>query len=143
MFLMRRVRLNWARADKFDLCLKRYCEICPSLDSEELELKRLEYADLSINAKLTILKALCESQFDFNYKFKETVSFLGSSLSLLPCFKIFHTFSHSELRLSPIGYDKNGCAFYYQQDFELSTRVYSFELDDAAGTSWMLRAKYV
>jgi hypothetical protein len=73
---MRRVRLNWARAEKFDQCLQRYCEICPALDSEILELKRFEYVDLSMNAKLTILKALCESQFDFNYKFKETV---GSS----------------------------------------------------------------
>lgn len=71
---MRRVRLNWARADKFGLCIKRYCEICPSLDGEELELQRFDYVDLSMNTKLTILKALCESQFDFNYKFKETVS---------------------------------------------------------------------
>jgi hypothetical protein len=43
--------------------------------------------------------------------------------------------------MSPIGYDKNGCAFYYQQDYELSVRVYSFELDDQSGASWTLRAK--
>jgi hypothetical protein len=72
---MRRVRLSWARADKFDMCLQRYCEICPALDSEELELKRFEYVDLPMSAKLTILKALLENQFDFNYKFKETVIF--------------------------------------------------------------------
>lgn len=74
LFLMRRVRLNWARADKFEMCLDRYCEMSPALDSEELELKRFDYVDLPMTNKLLILKALCEAQFDFNYKFKETVS---------------------------------------------------------------------
>jgi hypothetical protein len=46
------------------------------------------------------------------------------------------------VRLAPIGFDKNGCAFHYQQDFELSLRVYSYELDDQSGASWTLRAKY-
>ncbi|KAI6233485.1 PHD-type domain-containing protein [Aphelenchoides fujianensis] len=116
--LMRKVYLKWARADKFDMCVEKFCETSPALDAEVVELQRFGYTDLPINAKLSILRALCESQFDFNYKFKETV---------------FHTFHNFELRLAPIGFDRNGCAFYYQQDFELNMRVYSVEPDDHAG----------
>ncbi|KAI6216758.1 PHD-type domain-containing protein [Aphelenchoides besseyi] len=125
--LMRKVYMKWARIDKFEMCMEKFCEISPALDAEiSLEIKRFGYDDLPMNGKLSILKALCESQFDFNYKFKETV---------------FHTFHHFELRLSPIGYDRDGCGFYFQKDFDLNLRVYSIEPDDQSGASWTLRAK--
>jgi hypothetical protein len=75
LFLMRRIHLKWARADKFDMCLEKFCEFVPVLTNEMLELKRFGYVDLPISDKLAIFKALCESQFDWNYKFKETVGF--------------------------------------------------------------------
>ena len=73
---MRKVFIKFARADKFDASVSKYCDICPALDdckSVARDIERFGYAELPLSAKLSILKALCEAQFDWNYKFKETV----------------------------------------------------------------------
>lgn len=49
----------------------------------------------------------------------------------------------SDLRLLPVGFDRDGLAYWYQQDAELSIRVYCEEEDDHSGGSWNLIAKYV
>lgn len=72
--LMRKIYLKSARADKWEQSLLKFCSICPSLESELLELERYNYVDLPLSVKLSVLKALCESQFDCNVKFKENVS---------------------------------------------------------------------
>lgn len=71
---MRKIYLKFARADKFESALVKFCNSCPSLESEAVQLQRRSYSDLSLSARLIILRALCESQFDCNVKFKENVS---------------------------------------------------------------------
>lgn len=106
--LMRRIYMKSARADKFESALTKFVSICPALEeSEHLQLQRYGYANLPLATKLAILRALCESQFDCNVKFKEN---------------IFNTYASHELRLAPIGVDKNGLLYHYQQDSELEIR---------------------
>ncbi|KAI1730701.1 remodeling and spacing factor 1 [Ditylenchus destructor] len=124
--LMRKIYLKSARADKWEQSLLKFCSVCPSLESELLELERYNYVDLPLSVKLSVLKALCESQFDCNVKFKEN---------------IFNTYQTGEMRLAPIGVDKHGLSYYYQQDYELNIRVYTVEPDDMSGGTWTLRAK--
>lgn len=72
--LMRKIWLKSARADRFEQVLQKFCVACPLLEDERLQLERFGYASLSPATKLIILKALCESQFDCNVKFRENVS---------------------------------------------------------------------
>lgn len=71
--LMRKIYLKFARADKFENALVKFCSLCPALESEALQLQRYSYSNLPLSIRLSILKALCESQFDCNLKFKENV----------------------------------------------------------------------
>jgi len=71
--LMRKIYLKSARADKWEKALQKFCSIAPGLESEFRQLQRHSYVDLPVVTKLTILKALCDSQFDWNLKFKENV----------------------------------------------------------------------
>uniref|UniRef100_A0A915EI48 PHD-type domain-containing protein n=1 Tax=Ditylenchus dipsaci TaxID=166011 RepID=A0A915EI48_9BILA len=124
--MMRKIYLKSARADKWENSLVKFCSVCPALESELLQLQRYSYNDLPLSLKLTMLKALCESQFDCNVKFKEN---------------LFNTFQTNEIRISPIGVDLNGLSYYYQQDCELNIRVYTVEPDDQSGGTWTLKAK--
>lgn len=70
---MRKIYLKFAKADKFENALDKFCSLCPALESETLQLQRYSYSNLPLSIRLSILKALCESQFDCNAKFKENV----------------------------------------------------------------------
>nr|CAD2204423.1 unnamed protein product [Meloidogyne enterolobii] len=124
--LMRKIYLKSARADKWDKALQKFSAICPGLDNESRQLQRHHYVDISIDTKLSLLKALCDSQFECNAKFKENIS---------------NTFRNCELRIAPFGRDKVGLIYYLQIDCDLDLRVYTEEPEDEAGTSWALRAK--
>lgn len=86
--LMRKIYLKSARADKWEASMLKFCSICPSLESELKQLQRYGYSALPMATKLSILRALCESQFDCNIKFKEN---------------IFNSYTASEMRLVPVG----------------------------------------
>uniref|UniRef100_F1KRZ9 Remodeling and spacing factor 1 n=2 Tax=Ascaris TaxID=6251 RepID=F1KRZ9_ASCSU len=124
--LLRKLNFKSARADVWEKFLVKYCSITPSLESECLHIERYGYLHAPAATKLAVLKALCESQFDHNIKFKENL--MNSSKA-------------SDLRLLPVGFDRDGLAYWYQQDAELSIRVYCEEEDDHSGGSWNLIAK--
>ncbi|EJW73519.1 hypothetical protein WUBG_15573 [Wuchereria bancrofti] len=102
--------------------------ISTEIETEYLQLERYGYLHTTAATKLAILKALCESQFDFNVKFKES---------------LLNSCAASDLRLLPIGYDKEGLAYLYQQDADLVIRIYSAEQDDHSGGSWNLVVKVI
>ncbi|KAL3072444.1 hypothetical protein niasHS_017418 [Heterodera schachtii] len=124
--LMRKIYLKSARADKWEQSLLKFCAIAPGLDAEFRQLQRNTYGNIPMGSKLAVMKALCDSQFDYNLKFKENIA---------------NSFRHNELRLAPIGTDKRGQMYYFQVDYDLEFRVYSEETDDMAGVSWSLRAR--
>uniref|UniRef100_A0A914ZF67 PHD-type domain-containing protein n=1 Tax=Parascaris univalens TaxID=6257 RepID=A0A914ZF67_PARUN len=124
--LLRKLNFKSARVDVWEKFLVKYCSITPSLESECLHIERYGYLHAPAATKLAVLKALCESQFDHNIKFKDNI--MTSSKA-------------SDLRLLPVGFDKDGLAYWYQQDAELSIRVYCEEEDDHSGGSWNLIAK--
>uniref|UniRef100_A0A914WD34 Remodeling and spacing factor 1 n=1 Tax=Plectus sambesii TaxID=2011161 RepID=A0A914WD34_9BILA len=124
--LLRGVQLKSANHTRWEQSLLKFCSIVPALEAECLQLERFGYVHSPLSTKLTILKVLCECQFDFNPKFKENI--LGSLGS-------------SELRLLPVGYDENGLAYWYQQDADLNIRIYTEEPDDFSGGTWELKAK--
>lgn len=70
---MRKIYLKSARADKWEQALLKFCSIAPGLDSELRQLQRNNYVAVPVGTKLAVLKALCDSQFDCNLKFKENV----------------------------------------------------------------------
>jgi hypothetical protein len=51
----------------------QFCSLDPYLSDEMTNLNRYGYGHSPVQTKLNILKSLCEKQFDFNLKFKETV----------------------------------------------------------------------
>ncbi|KAH7726196.1 PHD-finger family protein [Aphelenchoides avenae] len=124
--LMRKIWLKNARVERFEASLQKFCSTSRALDDECLQLERFGYANLPPATKLTILKALCECQFDCNVKFREN---------------IFNTYQAFEIRLTPIGSDKNGLSYYFQKDCELNIRVFTVEPDDMSGGTWSLKAK--
>ncbi|CAG9536803.1 unnamed protein product [Cercopithifilaria johnstoni] len=126
LMLMRKLTFKSARLEVWEKYLLKFCSLVPSLETEYLQLERYGYLHTTAGTKLAILKALCESQFDFNVKFKES---------------LLNSCAASDLRLLPIGYDKEGLAYLYQQDADLVIRIYSAEQDDHSGGSWKLVAK--
>jgi hypothetical protein len=72
--LMRKIYMKSARSDKWEKALQKFSAICPGLDNESRQLQRHHYVDISIDAKLSLFKALCDSQFECNLKFKENVN---------------------------------------------------------------------
>ncbi|EJW87884.1 PHD-finger family protein [Wuchereria bancrofti] len=127
LMLMRKLTFKSARLEVWEKYLLKFCSLVPSLETEYLQLERYGYLHTTAATKLAILKALCESQFDFNVKFKES---------------LLNSCAASDLRLLPIGYDKEGLAYLYQQDADLVIRIYSAEQDDHSGGSWNLVANY-
>uniref|UniRef100_A0AAF5PKT6 PHD-type domain-containing protein n=1 Tax=Wuchereria bancrofti TaxID=6293 RepID=A0AAF5PKT6_WUCBA len=126
LMLMRKLTFKSARLEVWEKYLLKFCSLVPSLETEYLQLERYGYLHTTAATKLAILKALCESQFDFNVKFKES---------------LLNSCAASDLRLLPIGYDKEGLAYLYQQDADLVIRIYLAEQDDHSGGSWNLVAK--
>ncbi|VDM47242.1 unnamed protein product, partial [Toxocara canis] len=124
--LLRKLNFKSARADVWEKFLVKYCSLTPSLESECLHIERYGYLHAPAATKLAVLKSLCESQFDYNIKFKDS---------------IMNSWKAGDLRLLPVGFDRDGLAYWYQQDAELSIRVYCEEEGDHSGGSWNLIAK--
>ncbi|CAJ0945349.1 unnamed protein product, partial [Mesorhabditis belari] len=124
--LLRRIRYNGVRSEMLGKFLSKFCEFIPALDAEYLQLSRYGYANLSLSSRLAILKSLCEAQFDYNLKFRETIQ---------------NECRGCELRLLPLGIDKNGLAYWYQQDSDFNIRIYTEEQEDLAGCTWNLIAQ--
>ncbi|TKR81981.1 hypothetical protein L596_015770 [Steinernema carpocapsae] len=121
--LLRKMNVKGARMDKWEMFLRKFCTMIPALEDETRQLERLGYIELPLETKLTILNTLCCTQFDKNIKLREN---------------IFNTYNAFELRMLPIGCDKNGLNYYYQQDHSLNVRVYTEEPDDNSGGTWKI-----
>ncbi|XP_077988163.1 uncharacterized protein LOC144442659 [Glandiceps talaboti] len=87
------------------------------------ELHELGYAEIKIDTKLDLLKFLCEAQFDDNLKFK---NFINKESDV------------EKMRIQPLGRDKNGLVYWYQQDVEFNVRIYREEQDDADSSTWQM-----
>ncbi|VDN50934.1 unnamed protein product [Dracunculus medinensis] len=123
--LLRKLNFKSARVNGWEKYLTKFCLVVPSLESEMLQLERYGYLNTPVSTKLAILRTLCESQFDYNLKFKENI--VNSS-------------SANDLRLLPVGVDGDGLEYWYQQDADLNVRIYCEEQDDQSGGSWVLVA---
>lgn len=70
---------------------------------------------------------LCECQFDDNIKFKTAVN----------------EEDPDQMRVQPIGRDKDGQTYWFQLDQDDNVRVYVEEQDDLDGSSWKCIVKSV
>ena len=86
------------------------------------ELERFGYKGAKMALKVRLIKNLMEAQFDVNPKFKSEVNNLKSS----------------ELRSAPLGTDKLGNNYWYQQDAEANLRIYKEDVDEE---TWELVAQ--
>ncbi|KAJ3590255.1 hypothetical protein NHX12_008209 [Muraenolepis orangiensis] len=100
-----------------DLHVKLLRKLGKSVTSDRWE-KYL--SKMSMENKSTILKYLCECQFDDNLKFKAVVNEEESE----------------KMRLQPIGRDRQGLLYWLQLDPEQNIRLYTEEQDDLDGSSW-------
>ncbi|KAL0994638.1 hypothetical protein UPYG_G00125200 [Umbra pygmaea] len=105
-------------ADRWEKYLVKICHEFNSTWAWELENKG--YKDMSVESKTGILKHLCESQFDDNIKFKTAIN----------------EEDPEQMRLQPIGKDKDGLMYWFQLDQDNNVRVYVEEQDDLDGSSW-------
>ncbi|CAI4225720.1 unnamed protein product [Auanema sp. JU1783] len=121
--LMRRLRMSSIRFETWETYLKKFLEISEGTSTELLQLERYGYVHLPVSTKILILKYLCDAQFDFNPRLKENM--------VAACKAV-------DLRLIPVGMDKNGFSYWFQQDVEYNIRVYTEEPDDLSGVTWSL-----
>lgn len=70
---------------------------------------------------------LCECQFDDNIKFKTAIN----------------EEEPDQMRIQPIGRDKDGQMYWFQLDQDDNVRVYVEEQDDLDGSSWKCIVKSV
>ena len=69
---------------------------------------------------------LLETQFDCNSKFKEKINEVGSV----------------DLRVQPLGRDKDGLAYWILLDNEFNVRIYREEQDDEDAESWEMVVRW-
>ncbi|XP_059932427.1 remodeling and spacing factor 1 isoform X1 [Gadus macrocephalus] len=105
-------------SDRWEKYLAKVCQELNSSWAWELEQNR--YMQMSMESKSTILKYLCECQFDDNLKFKAVVN----------------DEEPEKMRLQPIGRDWQGLLYWLQLDPEQNIRLYTEEQDDLDGSSW-------
>ncbi|XP_057695400.1 remodeling and spacing factor 1-like isoform X1 [Corythoichthys intestinalis] len=100
---------------------KYLAKMCQELNSAwAWELEQNGYQDMSMECKSSILKYLCECQFDDNFKFKAVIN----------------EEEPDKMRLQPIGRDKQGLMYWLQLDQEQNIRLYTEEQDDLDGSTW-------
>ncbi|XP_019961067.2 remodeling and spacing factor 1 isoform X2 [Paralichthys olivaceus] len=104
--------------DRWEKYLAKVCQELNSTWAWELEQKG--YQDMSMECKSSILKYLCECQFDDNLKFKMAVN----------------EEDPEKMRLQPIGRDRQGLMYWLQLDHEQNIRLYTEEQDDLDGSTW-------
>ncbi|KAI4902424.1 hypothetical protein NFI96_022038 [Prochilodus magdalenae] len=105
-------------SERWEKHLVRMCQEFNSTWAWELE--RKGYPEMSMESKSDILKYLCECQFDENLKFKTAVN----------------EEEPDQMRLQPIGRDREGLLYWFQLDQDQNVRVYVEEQDDLDGSSW-------
>ena len=98
--------------EKWEKALVKFAFTCSSEDGWELD--RFGYKQAKLALKIRLIKYLCETQFDLNAKFKLEINKIESKT----------------LRLSPVGKDKLGNAYWFQVDPEANLRVYREDLDE-------------
>ncbi|XP_076846927.1 remodeling and spacing factor 1 [Brachyhypopomus gauderio] len=104
--------------DRWEKYLVKVCQEFNSTWAWELE--RKGYPEMSTECKTDLLKYLCECQFDDNLKFKTAVN----------------EEDPEQMRLQPIGRDREGLLYWFQLDQDQNVRVYVEEQDDLDGSSW-------
>ncbi|KAM4742300.1 remodeling and spacing factor 1 isoform 2-T3 [Anableps anableps] len=104
--------------DRWEKYLAKVCQELNSTWAWELEQKG--YQEMSMECKSSILKYLCECQFDDNLKFKMVVN----------------EEDPEKMRLQPIGRDQQGLMYWLQLDQEQNIRLYTEEQDDLDGSTW-------
>ncbi|XP_037533581.1 remodeling and spacing factor 1 isoform X2 [Nematolebias whitei] len=104
--------------DRWEKYLAKVCQELNSTWAWELEQKG--YQEMSMECKSSILKYLCECQFDDNLKFKTVVN----------------DEDPEKMRLQPIGRDQLGLMYWLQLDQEQNIRLYTEEQDDLDGSTW-------
>ncbi|RVE65160.1 hypothetical protein OJAV_G00132960 [Oryzias javanicus] len=104
--------------DRWEKYLAKVCQELNSTWAWELEQKG--YQDMSMECKSSILKYLCECQFDDNLKFKMMIN----------------DEDPEKMRLQPIGRDRQGLLYWMQLDQEQNIRLYTEEQDDLDGSTW-------
>ncbi|XP_039986557.1 remodeling and spacing factor 1 isoform X3 [Xiphias gladius] len=104
--------------DRWEKYLAKVCQELNSTWAWELEQKG--YQEMSMECKSSILKYLCECQFDDNLKFKMAIN----------------EEDPEKMRLQPIGRDQQGLMYWLQLDQEQNIRLYTEEQDDLDGSTW-------
>ncbi|XP_036005987.1 remodeling and spacing factor 1 isoform X2 [Fundulus heteroclitus] len=104
--------------DRWEKYLAKVCQELNSTWAWELEQKG--YQEMSMECKSSILKYLCECQFDDNLKFKMVVN----------------EEDPEKMRLQPLGRDQQGLMYWLQLDQEQNIRLYTEEQDDLDGSTW-------
>ncbi|XP_071213278.1 remodeling and spacing factor 1-like isoform X1 [Salvelinus alpinus] len=96
-------------------------QVCQDINSSwAWELEHKGYQDMSMECKTSILKYLCEIQFDDNLKFKTLVNEEEAEA----------------MRLQPLGRDRQGLMYWLQTDAQHNIRLYTEEQDDWDGSTW-------
>uniref|UniRef100_A0A8C7WZQ4 Zinc finger PHD-type domain-containing protein n=1 Tax=Oryzias sinensis TaxID=183150 RepID=A0A8C7WZQ4_9TELE len=104
--------------DRWEKYLAKVCQELNSTWAWELEQKG--YQEMSMECKSSILKYLCECQFDDNLKFKMMIN----------------DEDPEKMRLQPVGRDRQGLLYWMQLDQEQNIRLYTEEQDDLDGSTW-------
>uniref|UniRef100_A0A1A7XIU0 Remodeling and spacing factor 1 n=1 Tax=Iconisemion striatum TaxID=60296 RepID=A0A1A7XIU0_9TELE len=104
--------------DRWEKYLAKVCQELNSTWAWELEQKG--YQEMSMECKSSILKYLCECQFDENLKFK---TFVNDE-------------DPDKMRLQPVGRDRQGLMYWLQLDHEQNIRLFTEEQDDLDGSTW-------
>ncbi|ETN65542.1 hypothetical protein AND_002683 [Anopheles darlingi] len=116
--LMRKINKKVPPA-KWELNLAKFAHSYSHQDAWEIE--RFGYKTANLAVKLRVLKALLEGQFDLNTKFKTQIN----------------TTVANELRLDPLGRDRQGNSYWYFMDNSANLQIYQM---DAEMESWTLVA---
>ncbi|XP_023252931.1 remodeling and spacing factor 1, partial [Seriola lalandi dorsalis] len=104
--------------DRWEKYLAKVCQELNNTWAWELEQKG--YQEMSMECKSSILKYLCECQFDDNLKFKMAIN----------------EEDPEKMRLQPVGRDRYGLMYWLQLDQEQNIRLYTEEQDDLDGSTW-------
>eukprot|EP00064_Thunnus_orientalis_P023123 superscaffoldBa00008440_g23352 len=104
--------------DRWEKYLAKVCQELNNTWAWELEQKG--YQEMSMECKSSILKYLCECQFDDNLKFKMAIN----------------EEDPEKMRLQPVGRDRQGLMYWLQLDQEQNIRLYTEEQDDLDGSTW-------
>ncbi|KAM8977682.1 remodeling and spacing factor 1 [Pelodytes ibericus] len=115
--LMRKIGKS-VTSDRWEKYLIKICQDYNSTWAWEMEKKG--YLEMSVECKVGLLKHLCECQFDDNLKFKN----------------IINEEDADDMRLQPIGRDKDGLMYWLQLDQDQNIRMYIEEQDDQDGSTW-------